>query len=439
MSRTLEEKGIVQWIKKIYFISLGTLMYYFLTEVIDLGIHITYRHAFALLLSFSALCLFLCRPNFPRGAEAVKRALIYSIPLFVTLAVSLLVWLLDQTDVDIISRGLSTSLIYSNMLSFALAAAAFLYVFGEKGIWYNFLSMLLANLLMILTVIFQNGFVPYFRELWVLIISFAGETGDIIVQAEIHELAFCIGAYLIYMTLHLKKKPSFLILFFLGIFCFVSAFKRIGILAIAVALLFAFGLKLVARFHAKTAKGLIVLLTGGVMVLLLFYIAVIRMGAFEMLQKMGVETSGRDSIYRAVERYYTFSPEYTGRGIGFLTYELTTNLRVGVSSVHNDFLQHYIDLGFVGYLIWLFSMTLGRILYFGRKEKTESAILCFCLVIYFVVTSATDNTLNYPLLTCTLAILMMGHGFDRDVRLYEKKLFGRVSEENEESGKEEIF
>lgn len=45
------------------------------------------------------------------------------------------------------------------MFSFTFAAVSFLYVFGEKGIWYNLVSILIANILMILTVIAQNGIV----------------------------------------------------------------------------------------------------------------------------------------------------------------------------------------------------------------------------------------------------------------------------------------
>ena len=51
---------------------------------------------------------------------------------------------------------------------------------------------------MIITVIAENGLGSFFSEFVTLIITFAGETGDVIVQAEIHELAFCLGAYLIY-------------------------------------------------------------------------------------------------------------------------------------------------------------------------------------------------------------------------------------------------
>ena len=138
----------------------------------------------------------------------IKATVVFCLPLFVTVLASLLIWFVGQVDTSVISRGLSSTFIYTNMLSFTLAAVAFLYVFGEKGIWYNLIAILIANVLMLLTIIVQNGIGPFFSELITLIVTFAGETGDIIVQAEIHELAFCLGAYLIYMLLKPQKTTS---------------------------------------------------------------------------------------------------------------------------------------------------------------------------------------------------------------------------------------
>ena len=109
-------------------------------------------------------------------------------------------------------------------------------------------------------------------------------------------------------------------------------------------------------------------------------------------------------------------------------------MSIGVASIHNDFLQHFIDLGFWGYIIWLVSMTLVRVWYFGRKGKTDDAIVTFMLILYLIIVSTTDNTMNYPLLTGVLAILMMGHSFDENVREKEQKMFGYVSKENREKG-----
>ena len=292
---------------------------------------------------------------------------------------------------------------------------------------------------MILTVIAQNGLVNYFSEFVTLVTTFAGVTGDIIVQAEIHELAFCLGAYLIYMLYKPKMSIVYVILLFLSLFCFLSAFKRIAIIAIAVALVFGYLLKFIAKYSKKTASGLVIFFTLVVIALLIGYIALIKMDAFELLEKAGINTSGRVEIYNAVDKFYEFNPGFLGNGIGFLTYQLNTFMNVGVASVHNDFLQHFIDLGFWGYIVWLVSMTLVRIIYFGRKGNVENAIITFILTLYLIIVSTTDNTMNYPLLTGVLAMLMMGHSYEENVRRCEHKMFGYISKANQKDESETLL
>ena len=427
------ENRFVQTTFKVYFMAIAVLMYYFLTEVINLGLFITYRHAFALVLFVSAFFAFLFKPNIARGASSLKEAFVYSTPLFVTIIVSLFIWFMGKVDTAVISRGLSGAFVYNNMLSFTLAAVAFLYVFGEKGIWYNLIAILISNILMLLTIIAQNGIGSFFSEFITLVMTFAAETGDIIVQAEIHELAFCLGAYLIYMLLKPKKDIMFFILLGLTMFCFLTAFKRIGIIAIVIALAFGWLLKFIAKFKKDTAMRLTVIFSVILVVLLIGYIAIIKLDVFTLLEKAGIDTSGRVTIYNAVDKFYEFSPEFLGNGIGFLTYQLSTNMNVGVSSVHNDFLQYFIDLGFWGYILWLVSMTLVRVCYFGKKGKVENGIIALALSIYLVIVSSTDNTMNYPLLTTVLAIIMIGHGFDEKVRSSETKMFGYISDVNRET------
>lgn len=418
---------------KVYFVAVAVLMYYFLTEIIDLGVYITYRHALALVLFGSAFLCFLIRPNIARGAAMLKPVCVYSAPLLVTIFVSLFIWFEKQVDVDVLSRGLSTSLIYNNMLSFTLAAAAFLYVFGEKGIWYNLLAILISNMLMICTIILEHGLGSFLSEFITLIVTFAAETGDVIVNTEIHELAFCLGAYLVYMLLKPRKNIGFFILLMFTTFCFIAAFKRIGIVAVVLALGFGWILRLVAKYKKSTARNLLIFFTVLLILILIGYVAVIKMDAFSLLEKAGIDTSGRVEVYNAVDKFYTFSPDFLGNGIGYLTYQLNTNMSIGVAAVHNDFLQYYIDLGFWGYILWLLSMTLVRVCYFGSKGKIDQAIITFALTVYLVIVSATDNTMNYPLLTTVLAIIMIGHGFDEKVCKTEEKMFGYVSKINKEA------
>ena len=424
------ENKLYEKVLKGYFIAVAVLMYYFITQTINLGLFITYRHAFALVLFASALLCFLIKPNIARGTATLKASLVYASPLLISILVSLFIWFVGQADTAVISRGLSSSFIYSNMLSFTFAAVAFLYIFGEKGIWYNLIAILISNILMICTIILQNGIGPFFSEFIKLIITFAGETGDIIVQAEIHELAFCLGAYLIYMFYKPKKNIVFYILLGLTLFCFVAAFKRIGIIAIVVALAFAWLLKIIAKFKKDTAMRITVGLSILLVLILIGYIGIIKLDVFALLEEAGIDTSGRVIIYNAVDKFYEFSPEFLGNGIGFLTYQLSSNMAVGVHAVHNDFLQYFIDLGFWGYILWLVSMIIFRVCYFGKNGNTNKAILTFALTLYLVIVSSTDNTMNFPLLTTVLAILMIGDGFDEKVENTEIKMFGHISDIN---------
>lgn len=433
------ENKLYEKVLKGYFIAVAVLMYYFITQTINLGLFITYRHAFALVLFASALLCFLIKPNIARGTATLKASLVYASPLLITILVSLFIWFVGQADTAVISRGLSSSFIYSNMLSFTFAAVAFLYIFGEKGIWYNLIAILISNILMICTIILQNGIGPFFSEFIKLITTFAGETGNIIVQAEIHELAFCLGAYLIYMFYKPKKNIVFYILLGLTLFCFVAAFKRIGIIAIVVALAFAWLLKIIAKFKKDTAMRITVGLSILLVLILIGYIGIIKLDVFALLEEAGIDTSGRVIIYNAVDKFYEFSPEFLGNGIGFLTYQLSSNMSVGVHAVHNDFLQYFIDLGFWGYILWLVSMIIFRVCYFGKNGNTNKAILTFALTLYLVIVSSTDNTMNFPLLTTVLAILMIGDGFDEKVENTEIKMFGHISDINKITKGESIL
>ena len=47
------ENKILEKARALYFMVVAVMMYYFLNEYIDIGLQVTYRHAFALVLAFS--------------------------------------------------------------------------------------------------------------------------------------------------------------------------------------------------------------------------------------------------------------------------------------------------------------------------------------------------------------------------------------------------
>lgn len=398
---------------KAYFLSVMFLMYYFITQDVYVGgIGITLRHVFALLLIVSAFVYFLVSPDVIKAAAAVKSALVFAVPLAVTVVSSMLVWIIEKSAAATIARGLSTSIVYMNVLSCALAAGTVLYVFGENGIWFNLAAIIASNLVMIFQIMLSDGIGTFFGEFVRLVATFASDTGETIVKAEIHELAFCLGAYITYMLCKPKKKVWFWVLFALACFCFLAALKRIAVIAILSAVIIRLLLFLPGRISQKavsrTANGIMILCV----ILLAGYIFIIKSDVFTYLEKAGIDTNGRALIYSRVNEFYTFSPLFPGRGIGFLTYQLYENVSIGVSAVHNDFLQFYIDLGFWGYILWLISMTFLRTKYFGKNDA-DTAIVAVILTVYLIIVSSTDNTMNYPLVTTVMGVIIMGNCFNK--------------------------
>ena len=406
----------VQAVVKCYFTAVLFLMYYFINDAVFIGgIGVTLRHIFALLTVLSAFVYFLARPDISKAAVSLKSALVFAVPLLVIVLSSMLVWIIDKSELSTIMRGLSGCLVYTNILSCALAAGSVMYVFGENGIWFNLVSILASNLLMILTIIASDGIGAFFGEFIKLVLSFAENTGETIVKAEIHELAFCLGAYIIYMLYKPKKKLWFWALFAVTCFCFLAAFKRIAMVAIAVVavirIIFFLIRKISEKAVIRAANTVMLIMT----ILLVAYILVIKLDVFTYMEKAGIETNGRAFIYSHVNEYYDFSPLFPGRGIGFLTYQLNEVVSLGVSAVHNDFLQFYIDLGFFGYILWLLSMTVLRTAYFG-KDDADTALITMLLTVYLIIVSSTDNTMNYPLLTTVMGVLIIGNGYKNKVK-----------------------
>ena len=61
--------------------------------------------------------------------------------------------------------------------------------------------------------------------------------------------------------------------------------------------------------------------------------------------------------------------------------------------IHNDFLRLYLNLGFVGYWVWLWGWLAARLRYWFRQGGRESGCLFLGICVYCFVLYATDNTI----------------------------------------------
>ena len=69
----------------------------------------------------------------------------------------------------------------------------------------------------------------------------------------------------------------------------------------------------------------------------------------------------------------------------------------------------------------MLSMAVLRTGYFGRDGDGDTAAVTTLLLLYLFIVSATDNTVNYPLLTTVLAILIMGNGYTKRVEQQSRR------------------
>lgn len=118
------------------------------------------------------------------------------------------------------------------------------------------------------------------------------------------------------------KKPWFITLFALSCFCFLAALKRIAVFAMVIVAVIRIIIWLFSKLSERAEKRCINIIMLIAAVLLVAYIWVIKAGVFTLMEKGGIDTSGRAYIYSHVNNYYSFSPLFVGNGIGFLTYQL---------------------------------------------------------------------------------------------------------------------
>ena len=155
--------------------------------------------------------------------------------------------------------------------------------------------------------------------------------------------------------------------------------KRIAFPALASGLLSAL---LLRRMPEKAARQTALCVAVAMMAVSFLYIAGIRYGLFEFLEmRLGLDTKGRALLFANVEPYYEISFTYIGRGTGFermvewLSGTMQTVPLRTQTQIHNDFLRMYLNIGFFGYWIWLWSWLPARLNYWFRQAGKDAGCL----------------------------------------------------------------
>lgn len=204
--------------------------------------------------------------------------------------------------------------------------------------------------------------------------------------------SFTFGIFSIYY-LYKKRWGMFAVaLFFVWL-----AEKRIGILAVALIIAISLFLWLF-RKNKKLIISLWIMCSGVVF----SYIYAIYSGIMEAVcWGANINTNGRVEMYSKMAHEFEFSPFFIGNGLGIVE-KLLEYWRVSVfKNLHNDLLKFYIELGFIGLLVFLASYV---VVFWIVEKRFGKTAMCFAfsIAIFSILLFATDNVSIYMIYTIPL-------------------------------------
>lgn len=135
--------------------------------------------------------------------------------------------------------------------------------------------------------------------------------------------------------------------------------------------------------------------------------------------RLGINTLGRvegTGAWNIAREYYSFMPLYVGKGIGWVLNWLGTAVVPGFSNLHNDFLTAFIELGFIGFIVWLISF-----LIIPRRLKSENrslSNLINVLIGFMFINMLTDNIYIYVTFLFPFYVVLLSILFGEDNHLY---------------------
>ncbi len=346
-----------------------------------------------------AVLFFLVTAIKKRIRVTLDLAWLWSIPYIGIAMISLLIWILNQTDLNYILRGLAT--VGSAELT-ALAVACAIWLFGKRVVDYTFYGALIAIALVVIQAVLDYGIAEFGKQYVTLLITFTGKTGPAMRYMEFHDLALGLGVFLMYYTWTLKKDSRSILLFAAALICFSFSLKRIVVIAVIAGLLI--GLFLNKLLFKKRLYFLIafeVALFLGTYA----YLFLVKQGYYgTVMNWLGINTMSRDAIYTYYADFFELVPDYLGRGLRFIythtnettdVIEVSKNVVISVIAAHNEYITYFIELGFFGFIFWLWSNSWIKLNGIRRRYGWEAMTFTMMVVVYCFITYLTDNTYFY--------------------------------------------
>lgn len=396
-----QRKGLLYYTVAIAYVFLMVIAFYSSTEkrgIIPTLPTIT-RYACDVGVIGLAVIYFLITFMQTRLKIAGKLVWIWSLPYVGMAMISLMIWIVERANLDYIMRGLIN--VGCAELN-ALAVAAAIWLFGDKVVDYTFFGAAGGVALVAVRAIMIYGPGGFFGQYFALVLTFAANTGSAMRFMEFHDLSQGLGLFLMYYIWTFKKDKRHLILLALAFFCFTLTLKRIDVLAIGASIAIGWyvnRLTFVKRWYFIIAFELaLVIFAYG-------YLILIKKGYYGVIMsELGIDTMSRDVVYDYYRNFFEFSPTFLGRGLRFIyvyasqtddRIHVTRDIIIKVINAHNEYMTYFIELGFWGFIFWMWSNSWHKFNAFRREFGWEGMTFTLMVVVYSFISYATDNTFFY--------------------------------------------
>lgn len=362
------------------------------------------------IVALTLLCLLL-RGDTGRLQSLRPPARIYLAYLLGLLLISLWIWLCRFTGFSSISRGAQKLLF---QLAAALVAVSAAYLYGRRAIDVFVCGICAANALIMLMEVPAFGVGPSLKSLLDNLLSLGGNTYGYAAQLEIHEITFLYALFIVYYLFYAdrrtpRQRRRNRVLVCLSLLFFLAGMKRIMLPALAVSLLYVWLVrKLPHPGRAAIATGIVWFLF-----FFVYLYAVYNGQLVALLNRLGINTMGREYIWQLTRPYYTLSPTYLGLGFEAVDGLVTRFYQLGLIDqaypLHNDILKVFVELGFPGLCFWGGLLYIVLPVFWYKRYGDEAALLYMALMNPITITYLTDNTAFYFWCTICLRLLPMAH------------------------------
>lgn len=323
-----------------------------------------------------ALCELLLRRMKGKKSDNTLLSILFKLNNYVRIIIYL------YTIILIVIGLTETRFFSTNLRTFinGISAIAAVYLFGKKVFKYAIISLALSYCYSIIAgVIMADN------------LSFETLVGIF----ELHDIAFGTGFVIIYfMCIKEKWHIKNIKIELLAMLIFILAYKRIGIVALLIALMCWWFLKCFSSSdQIRFTK-----LFGWMMIIscYLFVFFIVSGELWKFLEIIDVNMSGRSYYYKIVSDICKFNPSFLGLGRNALAVIFAEDYAYfKVGNVHSDILRMYAECGFILFGIWLINYLILIPQKLGKIYGAKVTSFVFSCTIYLFIVYLTDNTELY--------------------------------------------